>query len=47
MDPGQPSASTWKRNIHGHKTLLCIWWDQESVLYYELLRPNETVTADR
>ncbi|KMQ92519.1 transposase [Lasius niger] len=36
-----------KRNIHGHKTLLCIWWDQEGVLYYELLRPNETVTSDR
>jgi len=32
MDPGQPPASTPKRNIHGHKTLLCIWWDQKSVL---------------
>lgn len=47
VDPGQPSASKPKRNIHGHKTLLCVWWDQEGVLYYELLGPNETVTADR
>jgi len=47
VDPGQPSASTSKKNINGHKILLCIRWDQEGVLYYELLRPNETVTADR
>jgi len=47
MDPGKTFASTPKRNIHGHKSLLCIWWDQEGVLYYELLRPNETVIADR
>ena len=47
VDPGQLSASTPKRNIHGHKTLLCVWWDQKGVLYYELLGPNETVTADR
>lgn len=47
MDRGQPSTSTPKRNTHRHKTLLCIWWDQEGVLYYELLRPNKTVTADR
>jgi len=42
----QPAASTLKRNIPGHKTLLCIRGDQEGVLYYELLRPNEIVTTD-
>lgn len=46
VSPGEPSTSTPKRNIHGHKVLLCIWWDQQGVLYYELLKPNETVTAD-
>lgn len=46
VDPGQPSTSQPKRNIHGHKVMLCIWWDQQGVLYYELLKPNETVTAD-
>ena len=46
-DPGKPAASTPKRNIHGKKVLLCIWWDQHGILYYELLQPGETVTANR
>jgi len=47
VDPGQPSTSTPKQNIHGHKIILCIWWDMQSVVYYELLRPNESITGDR
>ena len=27
--------------------MLCIWWDQRGVVYYELLQPNETITAER
>jgi len=27
--------------------MLCIWWDQEGVIYYELLKPGETVNALR
>ena len=26
------------------KKMLCIWWDQLGVVYYELLKPNETIT---
>ena len=26
--------------------MLCIWWDQEGVIYYELIKPGETVNAD-
>jgi len=47
VKPGQPSSSVPKRNIHGSKLLLCIWWDQRGVVYYELLNPNETITRDR
>ena len=36
------STSTAKPNIHGKK-LMCIW-DQLGVVYYELLKPNETIT---
>jgi len=27
--------------------MLCIWWDQLGVVYYELLKPIETITGDR
>ena len=44
--PGHASSSTPKRNIHGSKLMLCIWWDQLGVIYYELLKPNETITGN-
>ena len=43
----EPSTSTPKRNIHGFKVMLCIWWDQKGIVYYELLKPGETITAIR
>lgn len=42
-----PSTSTAKPNIHGKKLLLCIWWDFKGVLYFELFKPGETITAER
>jgi len=27
--------------------MLCIWWDQLGIIYYELLQPNVTITGDR
>ena len=45
--PGHASTSTAKSNIHCKKLLLCIWWDQLGVVYYELLQPNETITSER
>lgn len=45
--PGHASTSTAKPNIHGSKVMLCIWWDQLGVVYYELLKPTETITGDR
>jgi len=27
------------------KPLLCIWWDQLGVVYYELLKSNKTITG--
>ena len=27
------------------KTMLCVWWDQRDMVYYELLKPGETVNT--
>lgn len=40
---GEPGPSTPKPNIHAHKVMLCIWWDQKGVVYYELLRSGQTI----
>ena len=47
VKPGQPAKSTAKPNIHGAKVMLCIWWDQKVVLYYELLKLGETINGER
>lgn len=39
---GEPSPSTVDGSIHGHRVLLCIWWDRQGVVYCKLLKPNET-----
>jgi len=44
--PGHASTSTAKPNIRSSKLKLCIWWDLLSIIYYELLKPNETITGD-
>jgi len=35
------------RTFIGSKIMLCIWWDQKSLVYYELLKPDDSVTGDR
>ena len=45
-NPCHASTSAAKPNIHGLKLLLCIWWDQLGVVYYELLKVTETITWD-
>ena len=47
VKPCQPAKSTAKLNIHGAKVMFCIWWDQKSALYYELLKPGETINGER
>ncbi|GBM03199.1 Mariner Mos1 transposase [Araneus ventricosus] len=45
--PGRATASLAKSNIRSSKLLFCIWWDQLDVVYYELLKLNDTITGDR
>ena len=45
--PAIKTCKYWFRRIKsGKKLMLCIWWDQLGVVYYELLQPNETITAE-
>jgi len=49
--PGQslPSTktSTPRPNIHDSTIMLCIWWDQKGLVYYELLKSGDSITDDR
>lgn len=37
--------STAKRNIHSQQIMLSIWWDSKGVVYYVLLKSNETIST--
>ena len=37
---------TARPNRYGWKIMLCVWWDQKGVIYYELLKPGETVNTE-
>lgn len=36
---------TPKPGLTLRKVLLCVWWDIRGIIYYELLKPGDTVTA--
>jgi len=40
------STSTPWPNIHSSKIMLCSWWDQKDLVYYELLKPGDSITGD-
>ena len=44
---GHASTSSGRRNIYAAKVMLFIWWDEVGVIYYELLKPNESVTEEQ
>lgn len=45
LSEGQDPQEVPKRNIHGKKLMLCVWWDQKGIIYYELLPSNQTINA--
>ena len=46
LSPGQTPILTSKPEIHRKKVMLCVWWDMKGIIYYELLEPKQTVTAN-
>ena len=47
LSPVNRSTSTSQPNIHGSKIMLCIWWNQKGLVYYELLKPDDSITGVR
>ena len=45
--PVHASTLSARLNIHAANVMLCILWIQVGIIYYELLKPNETVTGER
>ena len=35
LSPGEVGPSTPRPNRFGRKTMLCVWWDQRGVVYFE------------
>ncbi|GJQ68403.1 hypothetical protein Trydic_g16992 [Trypoxylus dichotomus] len=44
LKPGEPGSSTPKRSTHGSKVMLCMWWDMQDVVQYELPKPSEAIS---
>lgn len=44
---GQRATSTPRPNRFGQKAMLCVFWDQHGVIWWDLLKPGQTVTGDR
>ena len=43
----EPPPTTPKASLHPKKVMLCIWWDWNGVLYYELLQENQTINYNK
>jgi hypothetical protein len=47
LSPDKQATLHAKPDLHPCKTMLCIWWDMEGIIHYELLERNLAVTAER
>lgn len=34
-----------KSDLHPKKSMLCVWWDMQGIVHYEMLPRNQTITA--
>lgn len=46
VGPNQEPLPTPKSELHPKKVMLSVWWDVQGVVYWELLPPNTTITAE-
>jgi histone-lysine N-methyltransferase SETMAR len=43
---GERATPTARPGLHPKKVLLCMWWDTEGVVHWELLPQGQTITAE-
>lgn len=46
VDKDEPPGKVPKRDIHSKKVLVSVWWNMAGVIYYEFLKPGNTITAE-
>jgi histone-lysine N-methyltransferase SETMAR len=46
VDKEQQANPRVKQDLHPRKTMLCVWWGKEGIIYWELLPRNQTITAE-
>lgn len=46
LSPGEPPKITPKPSVHGKKNLLCVWWNTNGLVYFEVLESGQTVNSD-
>lgn len=47
LNKNEPLLLDLKANIRDRKVLLCVRWNCGGIIYYELLKPNLMITANR
>lgn len=43
----ESSPTTPNASLHPKKVMLCIWWDLQGILYYELFLENQTIHSNK
>ena len=46
LSPEKQATPRAKQDLHPRKTMLCVWWDWEGIIHWELLDRNQTVNAE-
>lgn len=45
--PGDTPKPRVKQDLHPKKIMICVWWDCEGVIYWEILERNQTIDKER
>ena len=47
LGPLQAAPSQSKRSLHYKKFLLCVWWDNEGILYTEFIPERQSIKTTK